>query len=468
MLKRIWPQSLMGQMLLAVAIALLLVQGFGAFLVYRAQDEMREAGLVHAAAFKVVGEARRIDAGVSGRSDGEDHGSGEHRRRHRGVPVEITNSSPVADLESRNRDAEHRLAGILENEEIDVTSIEIVRRDVADDPFTLAHYAKRPPRFDRGQDWREASLLVAGVKLAGTDDWLVARVSSRRGEWQPAIPILLQTLLIYAVVVGAIAFILRRITRPLAQLTNRVELFASRQDADGQVDPEGPDDIRRLIEAHNAMESRIAALLDEKDVMLGAIGHDLKTPLAALRVRIETVEDDTERARMAATIEDITRSLDDILSLARVGRPGDPPERTEVSALVAAVVEEYQDMGQPVELAATERLVLDLRPTWLRRALRNLIDNALRYGKAAHVSLVHENGYAAIRVDDDGPGIPDGEIDGMMEPFARGDPSRNSATGGAGLGLALARAIAEQHSGALSLANRPEGGLRAEIRLATQ
>jgi signal transduction histidine kinase len=126
------------------------------------------------------------------------------------------------------------------------------------------------------------------------------------------ISLLWQTVLLYLVLVGAVALILRRIAQPLKALT-RVEAFARDRSVDGQLVPGGPEDIRRLIEAHNAMEGRIAGLLDEKDVMLGAIGHDLKTPLAALRVRIEAVEDDAERGRMAKVIEDINRSLDDIL-----------------------------------------------------------------------------------------------------------------------------------------------------------
>jgi signal transduction histidine kinase len=272
------------------------------------------------------------------------------------------------------------------------------------------------------------------------------------------------------VIVGAIAVILRRITRPLAALTSRLERFAQMPNPDGQMAPEGPDDVRRLIDAHNGMEARISSLLDEKDVMLGAIGHDLKTPLAALRVRIESVEDDTERARMAATIEDITRTLDDILSLARVGRPSDPRERSELSALVASVVEEFEDMAQPVELGDTERIALPLRATWLRRALRNLIGNAVRYGHRARVSVEREAQTALVRIDDDGPGIAEGDLARMLEPFTRGEPSRNSETGGAGLGLTLARAIAEQHGGELALVNRrnPDGsiaGLTASLRL---
>jgi signal transduction histidine kinase len=133
------------------------------------------------------------------------------------------------------------------------------------------------------------------------------------------------------------------------------------------------------------------------------------------------------------------------------------------------VAEEYEDRGEPVELGDTQRVALLLRATWLRRALRNLIDNAVRYGHRARVSLVAEGRTAVVRIEDDGAGIPEGEIAAMMEPFTRGESSRNRGTGGAGLGLTLARAIAEQHGGTLTLLNRTEdgkpAGLVAELRL---
>ncbi|MGZ5792663.1 MAG: sensor histidine kinase, partial [Croceibacterium sp.] len=178
--------------------------------------------------------------------------------------------------------------------------------------------------------------------------------------------------------------------------------------------------------------------------------------------------DDAEREKMARTIEDIARTLDDILSLARVGRPTDPLESTDLGALVASVVEEFEDMGEPVTLEEGPRIALPLRATWLRRALRNLIANALRYGQHATVSLSRDGGTAVIRILDDGPGIPERDLSRMMEPFTRGEGSRNRTTGGAGLGLAIARAIAEQHGGRLVLANRPEGGLSVELRLPTK
>jgi signal transduction histidine kinase len=291
------------------------------------------------------------------------------------------------------------------------------------------------------------------------------RVPHPRAPARILTTIALQTLVTFTVLFLLLFLLLRRITRPLAQLTTRVDRFARQPGEVIAMEPSGPQDIRLLIEAHNAMAARIGAMLSEKDVMLGAIGHDLKTPLAALRVRIESVEDSEQRARMAQGIEDITATLDDILSLARVGRPSDKLEPTELSALVAGVVEEFEDMGEDVVLRTSSRIALPLRMTWVRRALRNLIGNALRYGQRARVDVAQEGDFAVVRIDDDGPGIPDHLIETMMEPFQRGEASRNRATGGAGLGLTLARAIAQQHGGRLVLANREEGGLRAELFL---
>jgi len=447
-------------MLLAIALALLVAQGLSAALLYRAAAERREAALVGTAAFRLAG-------GPSLRTEARPEGRLTRKRERLGV--QLMPASPQRPGERRNADAERRLAAVLDSEGLAFSEVLVVEREVKRDPFARRWIERHPNRHRAAGREPPHNLIVAAIHRPD-GQWLHARVMVPAGERQLLRTLLLQALFTYAVLVGAVWWLLRRITRPLAALTGRMERFGETRDGSPPtLEPEGPDDIRRLIAAHSAMEARILALLDEKDVMLGAIGHDLKTPLAALRVRIESVEDDTERGRMAATIEDIVRSLDDILTLARVGRPTDSPESTELAALVASVAEEYEDLGAPVTLGETSRVVVSARASWLRRGLRNLIDNGVRYGKRVRVSVTRQGAFAVLKVEDDGPGIPEGEIARMLEPFTRLEASRNSATGGAGLGLTLARAIAEQHGGTLELANQPGGtGLVATVRLPLQ
>ena len=457
-MKSFLPKSLLGQMLLSVALALLVAQTISAVLLYRAGEQRREMWALNGLAFQLVSEPRfdlrRTD------SVARDRG----RRSWQRFRPERTDAAPLRAGEARDPKREALIGGILVEQGVDAAQIVVTTRKVVDDPYVVGRLRARG-QWQRRPDWAQGEFIVAGLLRPGERTWTVARWPLAADEPRQLGSLIGQTLLLYVLLVGGLAWLLRRITRPIAALTRRVEHFGATRELDGQLEPSGPDDTRRLIAAHNAMEARIAALLNEKDVMLGAIGHDLKTPLTALRVRIESVEDPVERAKMAATIEDIARSLDDILSLARVGRPSDPMERTDLSALLASVAEEYEDRGEPVELGATQRLALPLRATWLRRAMRNLIENAVRYGQRARVSLVREGQWAVVRIEDDGPGIPEGEIAAMMEPFARGEASRNRETGGAGLGLTLARAIAEQHGGTIALRDREEGGLTAELRL---
>ena len=462
-LTRLLPRSLRGQLLLAVAVALLLAQGISAALLYRAQTERREAALVHGAAMRLF--AANHDEAMQG-----PHPAGAYdAARH--LQVEHMPAAPLRPGDVRSPEAEAELREILAGQGVAATQVVVLRRPATGDGRMARRAARRAQVLGQHAPPLLREVMVAAVELPQGAGWMVVRLPVPPTERALLVTLMGQTLLLFALLFGAIALILGQITKPLAALTTRLERFAAKQDADGPLEPQGPDDLRRLISAHNAMEARLSAMLDEKDVMLGAIGHDLKTPLAALRVRIESVEDDAERAKMAGTIEDITRSLDDILSLARVGRPSDPLEPAELGALVGQVAEEFEDMGEPVSFTpADERIVLPLRATWLRRAVRNLTVNAVRYGQEARIALAREGTNAVIRIEDDGPGIPADQLALMLEPFTRGDPSRNSGTGGAGLGLTLARAIADQHGGTLKLINRSGGdgqvsGLTAELSL---
>lgn len=462
--------------MLVLALGLLVGQAISGVLLFRAAEQRRDEVAINQIALRIVTaderaaerqafrEAMQSEREMSQLRDAQRERAIERRalRLGRGGFAR-TVSSPVRAKEKRIARYEIALREALVQQGADPQQIAVTVRRAGDDPAI----ARRPRLQERlgPQDWSRRQIMVAGVERADGEGWDVVRQPLPKRPDGALRTIVFQTLVTFAVLFALLFLLLRRITRPLAELTTRVSDFSQSPDRAIPLKESGPKDTRRLIAAHNAMETRISALLDEKDVMLGAIGHDLKTPLAALRVRIESVSDETQRIRMAQSIEDITRTLDDILELARVGRPSEASERTDIAALVAALAEEYEDMGKPVELGAVARLAAPVRASLLRRAVRNLVDNALRYGKRAKLSVAKADAAVVIEIDDDGPGIPAEQITAMLEPFQRGEASRNRATGGAGLGLTLARAIALQHGGELTLANRPEGGLRAQIRL---
>jgi len=471
-----FPRSLLGQSLLAIAITLLIGQAVSAFLLYRAVEDRRDVATVNAVAFHLMRTANRGDASPrelrrslrrTERASGMDIRTRDRSERRRLPPRlsgRISDRSPLQPGDTRDHTAEERLRDVLARQGIVADELVVTTRPITEDT-ALGRLAERRPRLHALLRDRGVEVMVAGLRQPGDPRWIVARTIRPPVDAGALWLIAAQTVLLFLVLLGTTYLVLRRITRPLAQLTDQVESFARTHEAREPLVPSGPEDVSRLIAAHNLLESRIASLLDEKDVMLGAIGHDLKTPLAALRVRIESVPDEMQRARMAEVIEDLRRSLDDILSLARVGRAKDAPEAAQLAALVESVVDEFEDMGKPVDIARAERIVAPVRVTWLRRALRNLIENALRYGSTASVSLARDGQWAVLAVEDDGPGIPPEDVAAMLEPFRRGEASRNRGTGGAGLGLTITRAIVREHDGELVLANRPEGGLRAEIRL---
>jgi signal transduction histidine kinase len=273
-----------------------------------------------------------------------------------------------------------------------------------------------------------------------------------------------QTLILYVIVLLPVVFVTQRLAKPLRELAQNARRF--RPGGEGPpVEERGPPDVRAVIAAYNALRLRVTAMLDEKDRMLGAIGHDLRTPLAALRVRIESVEDEQDRARMADTIAEMNRTLDDILSLARLGRPSEALTEVDLSALVDAVVEDFRDLDANVSFTEAPRLTMHLRPSLMRRAVRNLIENAIKYGGGAEVALESMGGSVAIIVADNGPGIPEEHMANVFEAFTRIETSRNRDTGGIGLGLALAGAIVREAGGDIKLTNRSAGGLEARIVL---
>lgn len=271
--------------------------------------------------------------------------------------------------------------------------------------------------------------------------------------------------LILVALIGLIAvWILHRQLQPLQALAQALEHFGATQ-AHTPLRESGATEVRQLVRSFNQMRTRIQDLLDNRTRMLGAISHDLGTYLTRLRLRIEFIDDATQRGRAERDLAEMHTLLKDSLSLARLEQSPEPLQRMDLAALVRQQVEPLAEAGAPVELTRTDAVEIELRPTALGRAVTNLIDNAVKYGGRAEVSVLRDADGAEIVVDDHGPGIPADERQLVLEPFYRRDAARNLNQPGAGLGLAIVADVVARHRGSVNLEDRPGGGLRVRLRL---
>jgi len=275
--------------------------------------------------------------------------------------------------------------------------------------------------------------------------------------------------------IGIMAFVIlavsvwavRRVTAPLASLSTAAERLGN--DLNAPPLPEtGTSEMRQASLAFNAMQARLRGLIENRTRMLAAISHDLRTPLTLLRLRAENVEDATEREKMLATIAEMEAMIAATLQFARDEATAGPRRRTDLAALLASVADDFADGGLPVSMEPAHPIIYECQPGALKRALTNLIDNAVKYGKRAHAAIHSTPAWIEITIDDEGPGIPVPELTRVFQPFYRVEGSRSRETGGIGLGLAIALSVVQGQGGELILSNRPEGGLRACIRLPIQ
>lgn len=275
---------------------------------------------------------------------------------------------------------------------------------------------------------------------------------------------LVSTLLTALAIAIAVAFSVRRITRPLRELAVASDRLGRGESVEA-LSERGPEEIAAASRAFNAMQARVKRFVTDRTRMIAAITHDLRTPLTALRLRAEFVDDDETREKIIDAVDEMTRMSAATLRFARDDASQEETRLTDLSALVAAVADDFSDLDEDVAVQAPARLELMVRPVALRRALRNLVENAIRYGQRARIRIAADSAEVRISVDDDGPGIPDDKMEEVFAPFTRLESSRNQETGGVGLGLSTARSIVHAHGGVLTLENRPEGGLCATIRL---
>lgn len=231
------------------------------------------------------------------------------------------------------------------------------------------------------------------------------------------------------------------------------------------MDESGPIELQQAVRTFNRMREHLRSYIEERTRILAAITHDLKTPLTRVRLRLEQCEDERLRARLAEDVAAMQMLVNEGLVLARSLDSGQPLQRIDLGALLQSLCDDAADAGWEVRFEGPYGALIAGRPEALQRSLLNLIDNAVKYGREAEVTLERSGENWQVLVRDRGPGIPEWHLDDVMQPFFRLETSRSRDTGGTGLGLPIAANLLAAQGGTLSLHNRPDGGLEARVRL---
>jgi signal transduction histidine kinase len=308
---------------------------------------------------------------------------------------------------------------------------------------------------------RDTHLKVALRLRDGT--WLTLKTRIRAAPWAVLLSSVGSAFILGLGVIAAAALVLRNLSRPLRALAEAADKVG--QDAHVRIGETGAGDLKLVAKAFNAMQDRIAGLLRARTDALAAVGHDLRTPLARLRLRAGFVKDVEAREALEADVDEMTAMLDSLLAYLGGQEDPEPRRRTDLAALAMTVVDDAVDAGRPAAYDGLDHLPFQARPVSLKRAISNIVENALHYGGEANLTLTREGAAAVLAVEDSGPGIPEAELAEVLQPFHRLDSARARNTAGLGLGLTIVQQILHREGGVLVLKNRPEGGLRVELRL---
>lgn len=347
-----------------------------------------------------------------------------------------------------------------------------VNENAASPPPRFAPYMRHPgmgapePPFGPGMMRYFAPRgfsFVAQVRLRdGTWVTFDSREPPETSSWPYRMLLSVLVLLVAVILLSLLA--VRWITRPLKTLADAAEELG--KDLDRPPLPEtGPVEVGRAARALNTMQSRLSRYLRDRTRILAAMSHDLKTPITRLRLRTELLDDPQVRRKFSRDLEEMESMVGATLDFMRGLESREPMQRVDVMALLESLQADARELGGRVEIEGAAAAPYAGRPQALKRCLGNLIDNAVKYGKSARVIVDDAAARLKISVRDEGPGIPEAELERVFEPFHRLESSRSRDSGGTGLGLSIARNVAEQHGGTLVLRNVPAGGLEAVLTL---
>ncbi len=278
-------------------------------------------------------------------------------------------------------------------------------------------------------------------------------------------PVLVYLLVVALVALFLAGYLIRKVVAPLERLARAADQFGVNIDSP-PLDEQGSREVALAARAFNRMQARLGRLVHGQTEMLAAISHDLRSAVTRLQLRAELLKDDHEREGLLRVVEDMRLMIQSVIAFVRGFDPNEKTRRTNITALAESLCDDLQEEGYPVTFESDDHThIMMCRPTALRRSFQNVIDNAVKYGRVAHVSVGARMDEIIIRISDEGPGIPEEQLENVLRPFYRLEKSRSQDTGGVGLGLAITQNIVQGHGGVFTLKNRNEGGLEAEIRL---
>ncbi|MCX5480671.1 ATP-binding protein [Kaistia geumhonensis] len=464
-LPRLWPRSLAGRLVIMLVAALALAQ-LGLTLILRVQQDALLDGVIHGQALNQTVALARLLTDYPA-SDGERIARAFGSR---GSCASVAAAPPPAHPPGpAERDLAQLLQQMLHGVEAapPIVSVEPLGPDRHPCPTGRPgppppDHRPPAPEGDRPGGPRRVAAVAMTVPLAdGRFATLRSAVELPGGFGRVA----LLSFLLSALAVAAVAVLaIRGQTRSLRHLADASERFG-RGEAVPHLAETGPSEVVAATRAFNTMQQRLGDFMSDRLRLLASISHDLRTPLTTLRLKAEFIEDEAVRDDIVATIDELTVICEATLAFTRAEATSEATALLRLDQLVADCIEEFRLAGADVEAADLAAVTYPCRPVALKRALRNLVENAVRYGHEARVSVRDEADAVAVAVADAGPGLPEDRMDEAFQPFVRLEPSRSTETGGIGLGLAIARSIVQAHGGTLMLENRPQGGLVATIRL---
>ena len=287
-----------------------------------------------------------------------------------------------------------------------------------------------------------------------------ARQPQEAFNWPYRVLLTVVILLVAVVLLSLIA--VRLVTRPLNALADAAEQLG-RDINRPPLAESGPLEVRRAARAFNTMQARLVRYIQDRTRVLAAMSHDLKTPITRLRLRAELLDDDENKIKFTRDLEEMEAMVGATLDFMRGLETGEALQPVDIMSMLESIQEDARETGGAVTISGAASGALNARPQALKRCLRNLVDNAIQYGKSAHIVVEDQVQSLVIRIRDAGPGIPEQELKRVFEPFYRLEASRNRESGGTGLGLTIALSVASAHGGDLALANLPGGGLEAVL-----